>query len=359
MRRREVLVGAGSLAAGAAVSFPSPAVAQGIRQLTMVTDWPESLPGLLPGARRLAHSIEEATGGRLRIEVFASGAMVRPLETFDAVQAGVADMFQSFSGYFPNKSPALHFFSGIPFGFTADELFAWIHSGGGQQLWDELSGQFNIKSLLSQSTGTQMGGWFNHEITSLDDFKGLRYRMAGPGAETLRRLGAVVLILAGTEIVPSLQSGAIDACEWVGPWIDTAMGLHKAATYYYYPAWHEPGTAQTLGINRRVWEGFQPSDRRIIEACAAAEFAYSLAEFNANNARALRSLRDESKVRIVKFDDSLLKAFNRISKDVIAEIGSGDALSKKIYESFQQFRASIIDWSDIAERAFLNIRQIS
>jgi TRAP-type mannitol/chloroaromatic compound transport system substrate-binding protein len=358
MRRRDILAGAGSLATGATLSFPAPAVAQGIRQLKMVTDWPENMPGLLPSVRRLGQTITDGTGGRIRIEVFPSGALVRPFETFDAVQAGVADMYHSFAGYFEKKSPAFHFYSNVPFGFTANELFAWVRFGGGQELWDALSGQFNIKPLLCLSTGTQMGGWFNNEITSLEGFKGLRYRMAGPGAEMLRRLGAIVVTLPGGEIMPALKSGAIDASEWIGPWLDMAIGLHKAAGYYYYPGFHEPGAAQTLGINTRVWESFDASERRLIEAVAAGEYAHSLAEFNANNALALRQLRDEGAVKILKFDDSLLKAFLEISQDVVAQAGSGNELSRKIYSSYQRFRASIMDWSDISERAYLNSRRL-
>jgi TRAP-type mannitol/chloroaromatic compound transport system substrate-binding protein len=356
MRRRDVLASAGSFATGASLSFPAPAIAQGIRQLKMVTDWPDGTPGLGTSAVRFAQTIGAATSGRIKIEVFPAGALVRPFETFDAVGAGVADMYHSFEGYFEKKSPALHFFAAIPFGFTADELFAWVQYGGGQELWDALSGQFNIKSLLCTSTGCQMGGWFTREVTSPEGYKGLRYRMGGLGAEVLRRLGAIAVTLPGGEIMPALKSGAIDASEWIGPWLDMALGLHKAAGYYYYPAFHEPGSGFIVGINKGVWESFDASDRRVFEAVAACEYARSLAEFNANNALSLRKLRDEGIVKILKFDDSVLKEVYRLSKDVVAEIGSGDDLSKKIYASYQQFRASIMDWSDIAERAFLNAR---
>ena len=325
----------------------------------MVTDWPEDMPGLQTSAVRFAQTIGAATGGRIKIEVFPAGSLVRAFETFDAVAAGVADMYHSFEGYFAKKSPALHFFAAMPFGFTAEELFAWVQYGGGQELWDALSGQFNVKSLLACSTGCQMGGWFIREITSPEEFKGLRYRMAGPGAEVLRRLGAIVVTLPGGEIMPSLRSGAIDASEWIGPWLDMAIGLHKAVGYYYYPGFHEPGSGFSVGINKGVWESFDASDRQVIEAVAACEYARSLAEFNANNALSLRKLRDEGTVKILKFDDSLLKAFLEISKDVVAEIGSGDELSKKIYASYQQFRASIMDWRDITDRAFLNSRRLA
>jgi TRAP-type mannitol/chloroaromatic compound transport system substrate-binding protein len=358
MRRRDILARAGSSAAGATLSFPAPAIAQGIRQLKMVTDWPEGTPGLHTSAVRFAQTIGTATGGRIKIEVFPAGALVRAFETFDAVGAGVADLYHTDEAYFEKKSPAFHFFAAVPFGFTASELFAWIQHGGGQELWDALSGQFNIKSLLCTSTGCQMGGWFTHEVTALEAFKGLRYRMAGPGAEVLRRLGAVVVILPGGEIMPALRSGAIDATEWIGPWLDMALGLHKAVGYYYYPGFHEPGLGVAVGFNKSVWESFDANDRRVIEAVAACEYARSLAEFNANNALSLRKLRDEGIVKILKFDDSLLKAFLGIGNDVVAELG-GDDLSRKIYANYQQFRSSMMDWSDIAERAFLNSRGLA
>jgi TRAP-type mannitol/chloroaromatic compound transport system substrate-binding protein len=358
MRRRDLLTGGGSLATASGSILAAPAIAQGLRQFKMVTDWPEGTPGLHSSAVSLAQTIGIATGGRIKIEVFPSGALVRPFETFDAVSAGIADMYHSDEYYFEKKTSAFNFFSAVPFGFTADELFAWVHYGGGQELWDTLSARFNIKPLLCLNTGTQMGGWFTREVNSPEEFKGLRYRMPGLGAEVLRRLGAIVVTLPGSEIVPALKSGAIDASEWVGPWLDMALGLHKAAGYYYCPGFHEPGTGSSVGINKGLWESLDPSDQKIIAAVAASEYARSLAEFNANNALSLRKLRDEGTVKILKFDDTLLKAFLAMSKDVVAEAGSGDDLSKKIYASYEQFRASIMDWSDIAERAFLNARAL-
>ncbi len=359
MRRRDLLAGAGSVAAGATTHFPAPAIAQGIRELRMVTDWPENLPGLQTSAVRFAQTIGVATGGRIKIEVFPAGALVRPFETFDAVGAGVADLYSSAETYFESKSRAFNFFAAIPFGLTADELFAWVQYGGGQELWDALGAQFNVKSFLCTSTGCQMGGWFTREVPSPEAFKGLRYRMPGPGAEVLRRLGAIVVVLPGGEIMPALKSGAIDASEFVGPWTDMALGLHNAAGYYYYPGFHEPGTNNAVGINKGVWESFDAADRRIFEAVAACEYARSLAEFNAKNALSLRKLRDEGTVKIIKFDDSILKSFLSISKEVVAEIGAADALSRKIYASYEQFRRSITDWTDIAERAFLNSRGLA
>ena len=230
MRRRDILGAAGALAAGATSSLATPAIAQGIRRLKMVTDWPAGSPGLQSSADRLAQRIGAASGGRISIEVFPAGTLVRPFETFDAVGAGVADMYHSAEYYWEKKSGAFNFFAAVPFGFTANELFAWMQHGGGQQLWDTLSGQFNIKPLLCCNTGTQMGGWCTREISSPEGFKGLRYRMPGLGGEVLRQLGAIVVNVSGGEIVQSLKSGAIDGSEWVGPWLDMAPGLHCPAS---------------------------------------------------------------------------------------------------------------------------------
>ena len=357
MKRRDVLVGATAMAAGTA--YPAPALTQSRRELKMVTDWPEGVPGLQTSAVRLAKSIEIASDGRIRIEVFAAGKYVRPFETFDAVQTGFVDMLHSAANYFGRKSLASSFFAAVPFGFTADELFAWVRHGGGQELWDELYGRFDIKPFLASNTAAQMGGWFKEEISGPEEFKGLRYRMPGLGAEVLRRIGAIVLLLPGGEIVPALKSGALDASEWIGPWQDMALGLHEAVGYYYYPGFHEPGAGLFLGINRRVWDSFPEGDRRLIESAAAAEYANSLAEGNANNALSLRKLRKDGTVKIRHFPEALLREFHRISKDIVAEAGAEDDLTRKIYASYVQFRTVIIDWSDVAERAFLNARRLA
>ena len=359
MKRRDLLAGMTSIAAGM-TSLPAPAIAQGLRQLRMVTDWPAGFAGLQSSTDRLALTIGAMTGGRLKVEVFPAGTLVRPFETFDAVSAGVADIFHSAPSYFESKARAGNFFNNtVPFGLTADELFAWIHEGGGQELWDELYGQFNIKPFVATNTGCQMGGWFGKEVSSVEAFKGLRYRMPGLGGEVLRRLGATVVTLPGGEIVPALKSGALDASEWIGPWADMAVGLHTAASYYYYPGFHEPSAGLMIGINKGVWESLSAADRSLIATAAGNEYARSLAEFNANNAIALRKLREDGTVKVRKFDDSVLLAFLETSKDVVAQAGSGDALSKRIYASWQQFRTRILDWTDLAERAVMNARRLA
>ena len=230
-RRRDVLLGA-TVAVAAAGGLPAPAIAQGIKELKMVTAWPANSVGLQTSAERLAQSITALSDGRLKVTVYPDGSLVRAFEVFDAVSAGAADMYHATDYYFEAKSVALNFFAAVPFGLTAGELCSWIDFGGGQALWDEVDAPFNIKPLMSTNTGAQMGGWFNKEINHPADFKGLRYRMPGLGAEVLRRMGATVVTTPGGEIVRALKSGAIDASEWVGPWNDMVLGLHKVSKYY-------------------------------------------------------------------------------------------------------------------------------
>jgi TRAP-type mannitol/chloroaromatic compound transport system substrate-binding protein len=344
--------------AAAAAAFPVPAIAQGSREFKLATSWPKDLPGLQTSAERIGRAITVATGNRIRVAVFAAGELVKPFEVFDAVSSGVIEMYHSAEYYWERRSPAFNFFAAVPFGFTADEMAAWIHFGGGQALWDELSANYNIKPLLTTNTGAQMGGWFTKEVNSLQNYAGVKYRMPGLGGEVLRRLGATVVNLPGGEIVPALRSGAIDASEWVGPWDDMHLGLHKASKFYYYPGFHEPGTVLATAINKARWDSLTADERGLITTVANAEYTYSLAEFNTNNAKSLQELRQDKNIEIRKFDDSILKAFGEHSGEVLAEVGAKDPLTRRIYQSYMEFRNRYTPWSDMAERAYLNARSL-
>jgi TRAP-type mannitol/chloroaromatic compound transport system substrate-binding protein len=357
-RRREVLLGAAgaTLAAG---GFSGPAIAQGVRELKMVTSWPENLPGSGVSAGRLAQSITTVSDGHLKVTLYPAESLVHAFEVFDAVSAGVADMYHSADYYFEAKSPALNFFCAVPYGMTADELCSWIELGGGRVLWDEVGATFNIKPLLCMNTGVQMGGWFNKEVKSPEDFKGLRYRMPGLGAEVLRRMGATVVTIPAGEIVSALKSGAIDASEWIGPWPDTALGLDKAADYYYYPGFHEPGTSSTLGVNKTLWDGLTASERALIEAATEAETTRSLAEFTAENVKALKLLRADPRIKIVRFNDDLIKTFGKLSKEVLADTAAKDPLTRKVYDSYKAFLGGVMDWGELSETGYRDTRRLA
>jgi TRAP-type mannitol/chloroaromatic compound transport system substrate-binding protein len=306
----------------------------------------------------LAKLITDTSGGRLQVEMFPAGDMVAPFEVFDAVSAGIVEMYHSAEYYWENRSPAFNFFASVPFGLTASEMNSWIYRGGGQALWDELSAAYDIKPMLASNTGVQMGGWFAKPVTSIESYKELRYRMPGLGGEVLRRLGAVVVNLPGGEIVRALQSGAIDASEWVGPWNDLELGLHNATKYYYYPGFHEPGTALSLGVNKKFWESLSAEERQIIETAAAAENSFSISDFNARNTSALETLIEQHGVHVQKFDDTILQTLGNMSGEVLAEIRQHDPLTQRVYDSFMNFRRSAVRWGELSERGYLNARSL-
>lgn len=357
MNRRDFL-GCAGVALGATAVLPTPAIGQGRRELKMVTSWPPNSPGLGDSARRVAESIGTVTGGRVHVAVFGAGELVSAFEVFDAVSGGVADMYHSSEYYWEQHSPAYNFFAAVPFGFTANELSAWVRLGGGQELWDELSAQFKIKPFLTHNTGPQMGGWFTKEVSGPESFAGLRFRIPGIAAEVLRRLGAIIVQLPANDIIMALRSGALDASEWLGPWSDMDLGLHEVSRYYYYPAFHEPGTGGSTGINMRVWEGFTDEERRLIEMAVRAEYTRAVAEFSTNNARALAKLSQIPEIEIRPFEEGLLRALGSISGDVLAELGGTDPMTRRVYESYLSFRSSASKWSDVGERAFLNARAL-
>jgi TRAP-type mannitol/chloroaromatic compound transport system substrate-binding protein len=287
-----------------------------------VTGWPKGTRGVDASVERLGQSITAVSDGRLKVTVYRADTLVRAFEVFDA---GVADVYHTDEVYFADKSPALNFFCAVPYGLTASEVCSWIDFGGGQALWDEVDAQFNIKPLMAFNAGVQIGGWFTKQVNTPGDFKGLGYRMPELGAEVLRRMGATVVTTPVGEILDALKPGAIDASEWVGPWMDMDLGLHKAADYYYYPGFHEPGTNLALGIDKTVWDGMTASERSLIEAAAQAEVTRSLAECNAENVKSLKLPRADNRIKILRFNDELIKVFGKLSKEARRHRREGSA----------------------------------
>jgi TRAP-type mannitol/chloroaromatic compound transport system substrate-binding protein len=354
MHRRKFLAAAG--AAAVSTALPKPAIAQGIRELKLVMPWPKNAPALGTSAQRIADRVTELSGGKLQVKVFGGGELVPPFEAFDAVSAGDADIYHGAEYYWQGKSRAYNFFTTVPFGLTGAETHGWISYGGGQELWDELSAGFNIKPFAISSTGTQMGGWFRKTINTLDDLKGLKMRIPGLGGEVLRRLGVTVVNLPPGEIFPALQSGAIDATEWVAPWQDLAFGFYKITKHYYYPGFHEPGTVGSVGVNKAVYDSLTPEQQRIFEIVTMADAKAQESENNARNLVSLDVLMTEHGVQLHQYSDEILSEIGRGSEEVVAEVGNTDAMTKRVYESFLAYRQHAVAWADIGERAFLNAR---
>lgn len=379
MKRRDILkgaaiaaAGAGALALGAcgkkeeekqqAATAPAepaaPTVVKGIRELKMVTTWPKNFPGLGTGAQRLADTITAMTDGALTVKLYAAGELVPAMECFAAVSGGSADMYHGAEYYWQGKHKAFNFFTAVPFGLTAAEMDAWLNFGGGQELWDELASGFKLKVFAAGNTGVQMGGWFNKEINTLEDYKGLKIRMPGLGGEVLRRIGAASVTLPGGEIFPSLQSGAIDATEWVGPWNDLAFGFYKVAKFYYYPGFHEPGSTLSCGINMDVWNSFTPTQQLIVSNACQAENNRMFSEFNAKNSDALDTLLTEHGVQLRRQSDDILRAIGIASDEVLAEVGATDEIAKRIYDSFMGFRLKAMGWTSLSETAYTAARAL-
>ena len=345
-------------AAAAAASFPAPAIAQGRQELKLVTTWPKNFPGLGTSAQRLADRITAMTDGRITVKLFGAGEIVPAFEAFDAVASETADMYHGAEYYWQGKSKAFSFFAAVPFGLTASEMNAWLYHGGGQELWDELAADFGIKPFAACNTGVQMGGWFRKPVTSLEDLKGLSFRMPGLGGEALRKLDVAVTNLPGGDVFPALQSGAIDGTEWVGPWNDLAFGFYKVTKHYHWPGIHEPGTTLSMGMNLKKWQSLSKTDQDIIANACAAENNVGNAEFNARNGGALETLRREHGVQLHRFDDKILQRLGEASGEVLAEVASEGGLVKRVYDSFIDFREKSLAWMRYADQGYMNARTL-
>ncbi len=327
-------------------------------QWKMVTTWPPNFPVLGEGCNLFAEWVKEMSGGRLEIKVYGGGELVPPLQAFDAVRSGAADIGSGAAYYWAGKAPASQFFASVPFGMNAQQLNAWIISGGGIELWKELYGQYNLVPMLGGNTGVQMGGWFNKEINSIADLKGLKMRIPGLGGKVLEKAGGSPVLLAGGEIYTGLERGIIDATEWIGPYHDHKMGFYQIAKYYYSPGWHETGTALEFFMNKERYEKLPKDLQAILQTAAMRLNIWMLSEFEAKNTIYLAKLINEEKVDIRFYPEEVLTQLREFTEQSISDITSADPFSKKVYESYDKFRKQAGDWSKLTEKAFYNNIQI-
>ncbi|MCG8668591.1 MAG: TRAP transporter substrate-binding protein [Pseudomonadales bacterium] len=339
----------------------APNVAAEAKQQTfkwkLVTTWPKHFPGLGSAPENFAKAVNEMSNGRLQVKVFGAKELVPAMEVFDAVSRGAAEMGHGAAYYWKGKSPASQFFTAVPFGLNAQEMNGWLHYGGGLELWRELYGQFNLVPFAGGSTGVQMAGWFNKEINSVEDLKGLKMRIPGLAGEVLERLGGIPVTLPGGELFTSLQTGSIDATEWVGPYNDLTFGLHKAAKYYYYPGWHEPGAMLEFIVNKDEWNKLPDDLKAIVTYAARAVNQDMLDEYTARNNAALKELVSKHGVQVRHLPEDVLKALKKASDEVIAENIAKDAFAKKVYESFKAFSDDVIPYTEISEKAYIEARK--
>ena len=322
----------------------------------LVTSWPKNYPGLGMAPERIADLVEEMSDGQMTITVYGAEEQVPAFGVFDAVSSGSHQMGHSGGYFWKGKVPAAQFFTSVPFGLTADEINAWVNRGGGLELWREIYEPFNIYPIPAGNTGTQMFGWFNKEINSLEDVKGLKMRIPGIGGEVLKEAGGIPVTLPGGELFTALQTGVIDATEWVGPYNDLTFGFHQAAKYYYYPGWHEPGPMLELIINLDEWNSLPKHLQVIIETATKAVNQDMLDEYLAKNNQALTELVEVHGVELRRLPDDVIEEFRMISDQILEELAQEDETIAKVYNSYKSFKEDVSEYHKISEDAFIEAR---
>jgi len=322
----------------------------------MVTTWPRDFPGLGTGAANLAELIGKLSNGRLTVKVYGGNELVPPLEVFDAVQRGTAEMGHGAAYYWKGKIPSSVFFTSVPFGLTGNEISGWFYYGGALELYREAYAPFGLIPFPAGNSGTQMGGWFNKEINSTADLIGLKMRIPGTGGEVLRRVGGTAVTIPGAELFTALQSGTIDAAEWVGPMNDLAFGLFRAAKYYYYPGWQEPGSALEAIVNAEAWASLPPDLQQIVDTACKAISLDMYADFEARNGESLKSLLEEHQVQLRAFPDDVLAELKKASLEILEELAASDELSARVWASYKTYFDQVSAWTAIGSQYLLNRR---
>jgi TRAP-type mannitol/chloroaromatic compound transport system substrate-binding protein len=357
MRRRVFLSAAGAGVAASALA--SPAVAQSRTEWRMVTAWPKDMPGLGTGAERFARRIGEMSSGRLVIRVHPAGDLVAPMQGFDAVANGTAEMSHGIAYHHTEKSKAFAFFAAVPFGLTAEEHVAWLRHGGGQRLWDELAEPFGVKPILCGATGARMAGWFQKEIKKPEDLKGLKIRASGFGAQVLERLGAKPVRMPAAEIAEAFQAKTIDAADGFGPAADLSLELHKSARFYYWPGVHEPSIAVELLVSKAKFDGLPADLRAILDIAAAAENSEIIAELAFRSGPALQALTGQNGTQLRQMPRDVLIAQGNAAGQLMRELAEDtDPQVKKVAQVYLAQRRDLIGWSRTADQAFASAREL-
>jgi TRAP-type mannitol/chloroaromatic compound transport system substrate-binding protein len=342
-------------AAGATAIADAPnVIAQPKIQWRMSTAYPPALDRQHDAALRLAKVVDEMSGGRFRIEVFPGGQIMPPFECFDAAAKGTIEAFMAVASYWAAREPAFEWFMTVPFGMNPEGMAAWYHHGDGLKLWEETYAAFNLVPRQGPAFAPQMGGWFRKKINTVGDYKGLKMRIAGLGGKVIARAGGTTILTPAAEIYGALERGVIDAAEWVGPHDDLKLGLHNTARYYYYPGWHEPGTMNEFGFNKKAYEALPVDLRRTLDHAAAAAQVYGLTDYHMKNAVALERLRAEfkGKVELVQLPAPVLRDLKKMSAEIVREESAKTPMARKVYASFTKFQALVGPWDHVAEGAY-------
>src|SRR5579871_2505534 len=351
MRRRSFIAAGGVGLAGAALAAPAIAQSQPEIKWRLAASWPKSLDTLYGGAEFLAKRVAEATDDKFQIRVFAGGEIVPALQVLDAVQNNTVEMGHTASYYYVGKDPTFGFDCTLPFGMNARQMNAWMTHGGGMALLCDFFKSYNIVNISAGNTGAQMGGWYRKEIKTVDDLKGLKFRIAGLAGAILTKLGVVPQVIAGGDIYPALEKGTIDAAEWVGPYDDEKLGFYKVAKYYYYPGWWEGGTTNHLLINLAKWNELPNNYKAVVQAAAGYANVEEQARYDARNPLALKRLVANG-VQLRPFSQPIMEACLKATNEVNAEESAKNPNYKKVLASIEAFRNDENLWWQVAEYSY-------
>jgi TRAP-type mannitol/chloroaromatic compound transport system substrate-binding protein len=360
MNRRNALKFAGGSGLAAILAAKAgPAISQGKKEWRLQCTWPKNAPGLATGAIALSEFVNKATGGSLTIRLFSGGEIVPPFQTLGAVANGTIQMGQGYTTYWAGQSAAIQFFGPLPFGLNSQEQNAWMYYGGGLELFEKTYEKLGVVGFPNGQTSVQSAGWYNKEINTLADYKGLKMRVGGIGGKVLQALGGTPVAMPLGEVPQAMQSGAIDAIEFVGPFNDMSFGLYKVAKFYYWPGWLEPSGQYDVFINPKAWETLSASEKEIVRAGNVYASQLMLSELVYKNSIAYQQLLNEHKVQVKLLSDDVLKGISDAAYKVLEAEAAKDADSKAVFDSIMKFRAQARPYSKISEWEFMRARELS
>jgi TRAP-type mannitol/chloroaromatic compound transport system substrate-binding protein len=353
MKRRQFLSTAAKVATVGAAStvFSAPAIVSAQRRLRwqMATSWPTGLDTIYGAAQYFAERVAALTDGRFQITAEPAGKLVPGLQVLDAVQQGSVPIGHTASYYYVGKTPVVAFGTAVPFGMTFRQQNAWLYEGNGLKLLQEVyAKKFNVIQWPAGNTGAQMGGWFRKEVKTVKDLQGLKMRIPGLGGRVFERLGVTVQNIPGGEIFQALQTGTVDAAEWVGPYDDEKLGLHKAAKFYYYPGWWEAAPTLEVEVNLTQWRQLPKAYQEAIKSAAAEANQNMMARYDARNAAALAKLRAAG-IEVRQYSQEIIEAARKAALELYDEFAAQDADFKRVYEDWKKFKAETDAWFGLNE----------
>jgi len=343
---RRLLGTAAVAGSAAALVLPGAALAQEELRWQVPMSFASTLTALGDTMPWMADQLRAASGGRIDLQVAEPGAVVPALSIFENVSTGAIDVGYSFMGYEIGQVPASALFGATPFGLESTEYVAWMNFGGGRDLLNETFAPFDVYPIPCGTISPEAAGWFRTEMTSLEDFNGLKFRAASIGGEIMSEFGMSVTMMPGGELYQALETGVLDATEFSLPTVDEQLGFFQIAKFYYLPGWHQPSTNQFLYVNLGVWEGLEPETQGMIEMACMAANAYAVSRAEALQGAALARFAEQG-VELRRYDDAMLMAFYEAAQRVFERRSAEDEQFARVYASMMAFQREHAPWKEL------------